>query len=337
MNELRAQSVKEYLQSVNNLFIAHDFAPPINFELKKAPPALFYENVKIWQNKPNRRTHLTPEFLSELLLRAKKDKASTGLVAAMADFTILGRYTGIRLSEYGQSTQQTAAHHTMPSGRKILKAFRRGDFVFKDKAGQTIADPITNIDLVESIVITWRVQKNCRNGQKIAWNRDRLHPDLCPILAALRIYSRSLRLGLTDDQPMGAYLERGKVRYLTGSKISALFKDIAKFIYPNITKKDLSQFSAHMIRVSAAVLLQVADKPEHFIKMRLRWESDTYRLYLRNTSIIAMKHLEANVAATLLESAYKLQDIGVTTPNVPAQVSIVEMGPYLVEGESNCI
>ena len=69
--------------------------------------------------------------------------------------------------------------------------------------------------------------------------------------------------------------------------------------------------------------------------MRLHWESNTYRLYLRNTSIIAMKHLEANVAATLLEKAYNLQDIGVDTPNVPAQVSIAEMGPYLVEGETN--
>ena len=48
-----------------------------------------------------------------------------------------------------------------------------------------------------------------------------------------------------------------------------------------------------------------------------------------------MKHLEANVAATLLEKAYDLQDIAVDTPNVPAQVSIAETGHYLVEGESN--
>ena len=134
---------------------------------------------------------------------------------------------------------------------------------------------------------------------------------------------------------MGAYLEQWKVRYLTGAKISALFKDIAKFIYPNITKQDLSQFSAHMIRVFAAVLLQIADKPEHFINMRLCWESDTYCLYLHNTSIIAIKHLEANVAATLLEKAYNLSNIGVATPNVPAQVSIADMGPYLVEGETD--
>ena len=98
---------------------------------------------------------------------------------------------------------------------------------------------------------------------------------------------------------MGAYLEKGKVRYITGSKISALFKEIAKFIYPNISKRDLSQFLAHIIRVSAVVLLQIADKPECFIKMRLHRESDTYQLYFCNSYIIAVKHLEANVAATL--------------------------------------
>ena len=54
---------------------------------------------------------------------------------------------------------------------------------------------------------------------------------------------------------------------------------------------------------------------------------------MRNTPIIAMKHLEANIAAILLEKAYKLSNIDVATPNVPAQVSLAEMGVYLMEGE----
>ena len=89
--------------------------------------------------------------------------------------------------------------------------------------------------------------------------------------------------------------KKGKVKYLTGTKISALFKNITKFIYPNILQRELSQFSAYMIRVTAAVLLQIDEEPAHFIKMRLRWESDTYRLYIPNTSGVAMKHLDANI------------------------------------------
>ena len=55
-------------------------------------------------------------------------------------------------------------------------------------------------------------------------------------------------------------------------------------------------------------------------------------MYLRNTSIIAMKHLEANVVATLSKKTYNLSNIGVATPNVPAQVSVAEMGHCLVLG-----
>ena len=76
-----------------------------------------------------------------------------------------------------------------------------------------------------------------------------------------------------------------------------------------------------MIRVSVAVPLQIADKPEH-------------RLYLRNSSIIAMKHLEANVAATLSEKTYNFSNIGVATHNVPGQISVAEMGHYLVLGDT---
>ena len=129
---------------------------------------------------------------------------------------------------------------------------------------------------------------------------------------------------------MGAYLENKTVKYITGARIGTLFKDIAKHIYPDITKAELLKFSAHMIRVSAAVLLQVAEKPAHFIKIRLRWESDTYRDYLRNTSVVALKHLEANVSATLAKQAYTLSHLGTSTPNAPDQLSLAVMGTYVV-------
>ena len=101
MNELCAQSVKDYLKSVNVFLIARGFTSLINLDLKKETPALFYENIRVWENEPNRCTHLTPEFLAELLHRAKQKKIGTGLVAVMSDFTILGRYTSAHLSKYG--------------------------------------------------------------------------------------------------------------------------------------------------------------------------------------------------------------------------------------------
>ena len=69
---------------------------------------------------------------------------------------------------------------------------------------------------------------------------------------------------------MGTYLEKGKVKYLTGAKITEL----------------------------------------------------------RNTSIVTMKHLKANVTVTLSEKAYNLSNTGAATPDVPAQVSEDDMGHY---------
>ena len=46
-----------------------------------------------------------------------------------------------------------------------------------------------------------------------------------------------------------------------------------------------------------------------------------------------MKHLEANIATTLLKKAYFFSNIGVTTPDVPAQVSEDNMGHYYEVGK----
>lgn len=59
--------------------------------------------------------------------------------------------------------------------------------------------------------------------------------------------------------------------FITGPKISDLFKSVASEAYPDITPDELRRFSAHAIRVSAAVILQIAGKEKDFIQSRLRW------------------------------------------------------------------
>ena len=64
-------------------------------------------------------------------------------------------------------------------------------------------------------------------------------------------------------------MKKGKRCYITGSKISILFKSITKIIYPDMPKSDLSKFSAHMICVTATILLQATGKPGLFMQTRL--------------------------------------------------------------------
>ena len=60
-----------------------------------------------------------------------------------------------------------------------------------------------------------------------------------------------------------------------------------------MTREEISRFSLHLGRVWAVVLLDEAGMPPEFIKCRLRYLSDTYRLYLRDTSVIQSKHTNA--------------------------------------------
>ena len=79
--ELRAQTVGEYLDAINDLFCSRGFNEPVDFDNKTSAPVIFYEDVKTWENEPERRTHITPEFLAELRSRAQLDKSGLGLPA----------------------------------------------------------------------------------------------------------------------------------------------------------------------------------------------------------------------------------------------------------------
>ena len=134
---------------------------------------------------------------------------------------------------------------------------------------------------------------------------------------------------------MGAYFERNQRRFITGARIITLFHTIAKEVYPDISKKEMSKFSSHAIRVTAAVLLQIADKPGHFIQQRLRWEGDSYRLYLRNTSVLAQSHLQAHRASNAMATSYHLAAANVdmnsnvlNSNTVPPQHTVEEYGTY---------
>ena len=56
----------------------------------------------------------------------------------MFDITCLGRFIGPRVSVYAQTSSKKVDYHTYPSGNKVIKALTADDFVFFDKAGNTL-------------------------------------------------------------------------------------------------------------------------------------------------------------------------------------------------------
>jgi hypothetical protein len=98
--------------------------------------------------------------------------------------------------------------------------------------------------------------------------------------------------------PVAVYkMQKGKVIYLTGNKIAKLLRKAVKKVRPNTTLDELKQYSARSMRVWACILLDEAGKLPDYIKKRLRWMGDSFRMYLRDTAIIQHQHVDALLAA----------------------------------------
>jgi hypothetical protein len=114
----------------------------------------------------------------------------------------------------------------------------------------------------------------------------------------MQLVLRAKRLNQLDDMPIAVYkTKKGKVIYLTGNKIAELLRKTIKEVRPDTTLDELKRYSAHSLRVWACVLLIEVGKLPNYIKKRLRWLGDSFRMYLRDTAIIQHQHVGELLAA----------------------------------------
>ncbi len=96
------------------------------------------------------------------------------------------RFIGPCISEYAQTTQDKVDYHVYPSGTHVIKVFTANDFVFYDKSGHVLKKiDDSTLNLATSVQITWCIEKNCQNGQKIKLSADTKNPVICPVRGAL--------------------------------------------------------------------------------------------------------------------------------------------------------
>jgi hypothetical protein len=93
--------------------------------------------------------------------------------------------------------------------------------------------------------------------------------------------------------PVACYLKKDALAYITGSRIAILFRAAARAVRLTISKEEVQQYSAHSLRVWACVLLNEVGKSPDYIKKRLCWMGDSFRMYLHNTRVIQDQHREA--------------------------------------------
>jgi hypothetical protein len=114
----------------------------------------------------------------------------------------------------------------------------------------------------------------------------------------MQLVLRARRLNQPDDMPIVVYkTKKGKVIYLIGKKIAKLLRKAIKKVRLDTTSDKLKQYSAHFLRIWAYVLLDKAGKLPDYIKRRLRWLGDSFRMCLRDTAIIQHQHVGALLAA----------------------------------------
>ena len=216
--------------------------------------------------------------------------------SAMYDWSALGISTGHRKIEYAQDSRthfqiihvQTEG---MPKPTKQPYAFMEGDFQFLDQFRRPLRR--TDRAFAAYVRIRWRTQKNRNNGETKLFARAK-DSRLCPVRAALRIQERFERL-----QPPSRILGVSAQGFITAAALTKFLRLIAaRVLGPTATKEVLALYTPHSIRIGACVLLHEHGHSPLFIKNRLRWRSEAFMDYLRDTISLARKHA-ASLFSTL--------------------------------------
>lgn len=255
---------------------------------------LLYTEHALYDSVMNKRKHITDEMFTFIVGRSTLDDLHEN--NAVADWLIIGRQAGLRLSEYGQDQVQLDKDGTFQKNKfGDAKAFLISDFTFYKSGGIEVPHDRTttlNASDITSSTITWRLQKNGEKDETIWYAKNEDDPKRCVIRAMLRIRDRALRLNIPNTHPIGAYQHEGKPCFITNTILRTHFQYAARTIHNITDPKKLQKYSSHSVRVMACVLLHSLGKDTSFIKHRLRWKSDAFTEYLRHIPISAKQHNE---------------------------------------------
>jgi hypothetical protein len=258
-------------------------------------PGIIINNLINKETVGSQRSPLDSTIFAELQQAASSSHSCNSDRNLLFDILTLARFIGPFISEYAQTTQDKADYYVYPSGTRIIKAFTANDFVFYDKNGHVLKKiDNSSLNLATSVQITWRIQKNCQNGQKIKLSADTKNPAICPVRGALQMVVRARHLAQPDNMPVACYrTKKAPLLFITGSRIATLLCEAVKKVQPSTSADDLKKYSAHSLRVWACVLLDKVGMSPSFIQKPLRWLGDLFKMYLRDTEAIQDKHLAA--------------------------------------------
>jgi hypothetical protein len=250
-NNLQSAMLRGYATAVNMLFKLRKIRLPIDFNDKNNMAGVIINNIIKEENIAKQCALLDSTIFAKIQQPACKFDNLDSDHSLFSNIVTLTPNIGPRVSKYVQTTQLKVDYHAYPFGRQVIKAFFAKDFAFFNKSQCRLSTvDYSSFEVANTVRITWRIQKNCQNGQTIILSSDSAHPDLCPIRSILRMVHRARRLKHPDTMPLGCYRKKkSSLVYLTASRIAALIQEVVKKVRPGISAEDLSKYSAHLLQV----------------------------------------------------------------------------------------
>lgn len=260
---------------------------------------------KLWEAEITRREPVSEEMFNFIQKQRHSSTDTLSLTHALADWATVARQAGLRLSEYAQDSRKK-----LPPGKKFAtnifgdaQGFTIDDVQFFGPKRTTLRyDHTTDISLsqVATARIVWRFQKNNEKNETIWYARNDRDPTRCVVRALLNIRTRAQRLHVPLTNPIAIYKSDKGFDFLSNRHIETSLQTAACRVHNITSKKELAKYSSHSYRVMACVLLDTAGMSTDFIKFRLRWKSDAFKMYVRHTPKLAQTHNEATTDCSFL-------------------------------------
>ena len=267
-----------------------------------------YADTKAWEGMANRQDPVTKSMINYLrtLVVGKNPHC---LTCALIDFAVLAVQTAWRGIEWVQPKNPRIKgkvklefyeyDNATSKFDNTIYACCVEDFTLKRKCGRVIQDPLSvPISEIAVCTIRWRFQKNLQHGQEIDFQASPADPEWCFVRAAVRIIERFHLFCGRPNTPVALYQRNQNSQacdWLTKRSVESKLKLAAwKVFYPDGPLKDsLAKITCHSFRIQAAVALFTAKATESVIMGRLRYLSNCYSMYYRNTPMLAQLHAAA--------------------------------------------
>ena len=201
------------------------------------------------------------------------------------DFACLACFTGSRLGEYGVSKRPkgaaTDSYPVLPISRELFdETLKRVDHATARRFPHT----------VEFVDVRFRYDKS-KNNFTIKRFR-RVTPPFCLVRGVLSILDRHYSdTARRDGEPLGFFIAENGQRYnIQGVHVKRFLAEACFMAHPDVNhylRLHSDKLVAHSLRVTAAVALHNAGVPIDVITVRLRWNSDAVKVYLRDSKFLA--------------------------------------------------